>query len=75
MPRARTDMRRIREVLRLRDEFGTSQRQIAVPAGCRATPCAITWSGCEPPGLRYADVLGWTDVELEERMIPPLCCP
>ncbi len=29
MPRARSDMRRIREVLRLRDEFGASQRQIA----------------------------------------------
>ena len=33
MPRERSDMRRIREVLRLRDEFGASVRRIA--AACR----------------------------------------
>lgn len=71
MPRARSDMRRIREVLRLRDEFGASQRQIA--DACRLPRSTVRdyLDRLRASGLRYADVLGWTDVELEERLFPP----
>ncbi|MCG5243538.1 helix-turn-helix domain-containing protein, partial [Azospirillum doebereinerae] len=71
MPRARSDMRRIREVLRLRDEFGASQRQIA--DACRLPRSTVRdyLDRLRAFGLRYADVLGWTDVELEERLFPP----
>lgn len=55
MPQARSDMRRIREVLRLRDEFGASQRQIA-------DACRLPWSTVRnylerlrASGLRYED--------------------
>lgn len=71
MPRARSDMRRIREVLRLRDEFGASQRQIA--DACRLPRSTVRdyLERLRAAGLRYADVLGWTDIELEARLFPP----
>jgi transposase len=64
-------MRRIREVLRLRDEFGFSQRQIA--DACRLPRSTVRdyLERLRMAGLRYEDVLGWTDIELEERLFPP----
>lgn len=64
-------MRRIREVLRLRDEFSASQRQIA--DACRLPRSTVRdyLERLRICDLRYEDVLGWTDVELEERLFPP----
>lgn len=64
-------MRRIREVLRLRDEFGFSQRQIA--GACRLPRSTVRdyLERLRAAGLRYEDVLSWTDIELEERLFPP----
>lgn len=64
-------MRRIREVLRLQDEFGASQRQIA--NACRLPRSTVRdyLERLRAAGLRYADVLGWTDIELEARLFPP----
>jgi hypothetical protein len=52
MPRERSDMRRIREVLRLCDEFGASVRRIA--AACRM-PRTLLW--CTEAGERSATLV------------------
>ena len=71
MPRERSDMRRIREVLRLRDEFGASVRR---RAGCRARRCATICAGSRAE-LRFGDVREWSDAELERRLFPPPAMP
>ncbi|MBP2233330.1 transposase [Azospirillum agricola] len=55
----------------MRDEFGASQRQIA--DACRLPRSTVRdyLERLRASGLRYADVLGWTDIELEERLFPP----
>ncbi len=72
MPRARSDMWRIREVLRLPDKFGASQQQIADARRLPRSTVRDYLERLRASGLRYVDVLGWTNVELEERLFPPL---
>jgi hypothetical protein len=70
MPRERSDMRRIREVLRLREEFGASVRRIA--AACRAQRYLRRLESAE---LRFGAVREWSDAELERRLFPPPAMP
>lgn len=61
-------MRRIRELLRLRDEHGASQRQIV--AACRL-PRTTVWDylrRLKAAGLTYAAVADWSDDELEAQL-------
>jgi len=61
-------MRKIREVLRLRDEHGASQRQIV--AACRLPRSTVRdyLRRLQAAGLTHAAVATWTDGELEARL-------
>ena len=71
MPRGRSDMRRIREVLRLRDEFGASVRRIAAACRMPRTTVRDYLRRLESADLRFGDVKEWSDEELERRLFPP----
>jgi DNA-directed RNA polymerase specialized sigma24 family protein len=49
-------MRRIREVLRLRDEFGASQREIAQACRMPRTTVRAYLARADAAGLRHQDV-------------------
>ena len=68
MPRERSDMRRIREVLRLRDEFGASVRRIAAACRMPRTTVRDYLRRLESAELRFGDVREWSDAELERRL-------
>src|SRR3954463_16412994 len=70
MPRERSDMRRIREVLRLRDEFGSSARQIGAACRMPRTTVREYLRRICAAGLRFAEVRDWSDVKLEQRLFP-----
>ena len=64
-------MRRIREVLRLRDEFGASVRRIAAACRMPRTTVRDYLRRLESADLRFGDVKEWSDEELERRLFPP----
>jgi len=63
-------MRRIREVLRLRDEFGASVRRIAAACRMPRTTVRDYPRRLESAELRFGDVREWSDAELERRLFP-----
>ncbi len=71
MPRGRSDMRRIREVLRLRDEFGASVRQIATACRMPRTTVRDYLRRLKAAELGFGDVREWSDADLEQRLFPP----
>src|SRR5688572_14880445 len=71
MPRERSDMRRIREVLRLRDELGASVRRIAAACRMPRTTVRDYLRRLEGAELCFGDVREWSDAELERRLFPP----
>ena len=75
MPRERSDMRRIREVLRLRDEFGAACGGSRRRAGCRARRCATICAGSRARNCALATSREWSDAELERRLFPPPAAP
>src|SRR3954465_2260925 len=75
MPRERSDMRRIREVLRLRDEFGASVRRIAAACRMPRTPVRAYLRRLKAAELRFGDVGEWSDAELERRLFAPPAMP
>jgi transposase len=75
MPRERSDMRRIREVLRLRDEFGASVRRIVAACRMPRTTVRDYLRRLESAELRFGDVREWSDAELERRLFPPPTAP
>jgi transposase len=75
MPRERSDMRRIREVLRLRDEFGASVRRIAAACRMPRTTGRDYLRRLESAELRFGAVREWSDAELERRLFPPPAMP
>jgi hypothetical protein len=75
MPRERSDMRRIREVLRLRDEFGASVRRIAAACRMPRTTVRDYLRRLESAELRFGEVKEWSDAELERRLFPPPAAP
>jgi len=64
-------MRRIREVLRLHDQFGATQRQIA--AACRLPRSTVRdyLRRIQAAGLHFEQVRTWSDAEIEQRLFPP----
>ena len=68
MPRERSDMRRIREVLRLRDEFGSSARRIGTACRMPRTTVREYLRRIAAADLNFAEVRDWSDAELEQRL-------
>lgn len=70
MPRERTSMRKIREVLRLKWKLGLSHRQVrrSVQIG-HGTVCDYL-QRAKVEGLSWEQVEGFEDAELEERLFP-----
>jgi hypothetical protein len=65
MPKPRSDIRKIREVLRLRDEHGASQRQIVAACRLPRTTVRDYLRRAKAAGLTYAAVADWSDDALE----------
>lgn len=70
MPKARTSMRRIREVLRLKWSLGLSQRQIAAAARLGVGTVCEYLRRARELELSWAAVEALSETELEERMFP-----
>lgn len=61
-------MRKIREVLRLRDEHGASQRRIVAACRLPRTTVRDYLRRLQAAGLTYAAVADWSDDELEAQL-------
>jgi transposase len=65
MPRKRSDMRRVKEVLRLAHELGYSLRQIAESVRLGRTSVRDYLARADAAGVRYEDVAGKGEAEIE----------
>ena len=65
MPRERSDMRRVKELLRLAHELGYSKRQIALSIRMPKTTVGDYLARADAAGLRYADVAGMSEEAVE----------
>src|ERR687890_1936539 len=65
MPRERSDMRRVKELLRLAHELGYSKLQIALSIRMPKTTVVDYLARAEAAGLRYADVAGMSEEVVE----------
>jgi hypothetical protein len=75
MPRERSDMRRVKELLRLAHELGYSKRQIALSIRMPKTTVSDYLARAAAAGLRYAEVAGMSEEAVEallfQRAEPP----
>ena len=75
MPRERSDMRRVKELLRLAHELGYSKRQIAQSIRMPKTTVSDYLARAAAAGVRYADVAGMSEEAVEallfQRAEPP----
>ena len=65
MPQERSDMRRVKEVLRLAHELGYSNRQIQESVRMGRTSVGEYLARAREAGVRYADVAGMGEAEVE----------
>jgi len=65
MPQERSDMRRVKEVLRLAHELGYSNRQIQESVRMGRTSVGVYLARARDAGVRYADVAGMGEAEVE----------
>ena len=65
MPQERSDMRRVKEVLRLAHELGYSNRQIQELVRMGRTSVGEYLARAREAGVRYADVAGMGKAEVE----------
>ncbi len=65
MPRERSDMRRVKEVLRLAHELGYSLRQTSRSVRLSSTSVRNYLARAEAAGVRYEDIAGRCEVEIE----------
>ena len=72
MPRTRTSMRKIREVLRLKYACGLTNRQIAKTRAMGRTAVADYLRRAHNAGLGWPLPEGLDDAELEQRLFPPV---
>src|SRR6185295_11649722 len=68
MPRERSDMRRVKELLRLAHELGYSKRQIAQSIRMPKTTVGDYLTRAEAAGIRYGDVAGMSEEAVEARL-------
>ncbi len=71
MPRVRTSMRQIREVLRLKWELGLSHRQVSRSVRISHGTVCDYLERARRGGLSWEKVKALGDAELEERLFPP----
>jgi len=71
MPRTRTEMRRIREVLRLKFELRLSDTQVAISAGIARSTVQDYLRRIVATGLNSEQLLALDDVALDQRLFPP----
>jgi transposase len=65
MPRKRSDMRRVKEVLRLAHELGYSLRQVAESVRLGRTSVRDYLARADAAGVRYEDVADTSEAEIE----------
>jgi len=65
MPQKRSDMRRVKEVLRLAHELGYSLRQIGESVRLGRTTVGDYLARAEAAGVRYEDIAGKGEAEIE----------
>ena len=75
MPRERSDMRRVKELLRLAHELGYSKRQIAQSIRMPKTTVNDYLARAEAAGLRYADVAGMSEEAVRRCCFSGPNCP
>jgi transposase len=71
MARKRSDMRRVKEVLRLAHELGYSLRQISRSVRLSATSVSNYLARAEAAGVRYEDIVGRCEAEIEALLFKP----
>ena len=71
MPRSRSSMRQIREVLRQKWELGFSARRIARSCGLSRSTVSNYLRRAEAGGLTWSAVTRLDDTQLERRLFPP----
>ena len=71
MPRTRTQMRRIREVLRLKFNLGLSDSQVASGAGIARATVQDYLRRIAATGLDHEQLLALGDEALDQRLFPP----
>jgi transposase len=72
MPREKTPMRQVREVLRLKFDQKLAHRDIARSCGISATAVRSYFKRFEFSRLSWPLADEWTDEKLEEKLFPPL---
>ncbi len=75
MPRGRSDMKRVKEVLRLAHELGCSNRQIQDSVRLGRTTVSTYLARARNAGVRYADVAEMSEATLEGRCLRALSRP
>ena len=70
MPRTRTEMRRIREVLRLKFELHFNDTQVACGAGIARATVQDYLRRITASGLSYEQLTALDDAALEQRLFP-----
>jgi transposase len=71
MPRTRTEMRRIREVLRLKFELRFNDAQVARGAGIARATVQDYLRRITATGLSYEQLIALDDERLDQRLFPP----
>ena len=71
MPRTRTEMRRIREVLRLKFHLGLNDSQVSRSTGIARSTVQDYLQRISGTGLDYEQLLALDDAALEQRLFPP----
>ena len=71
MPRTRTQMRRIREVLRLKYHLGLSDVRVALGAGVARATVQDYLRRIAATGLGHEALLALDDKALDEKLFPP----
>ena len=71
MPRTRTQMRRIREVLRLKFQLGLNDSQVASSAGIARSTVQDYLRRTAVTGLDHDQLIALSDEALEQRLFPP----
>lgn len=71
MPRTRTAMRRIREVLRLKFQLGLNDTQVASGAGIARATVQDHLRRIAASGMNHEQLLALGEAALEQRLFPP----
>ncbi|MCC6129841.1 MAG: hypothetical protein IT186_07920 [Acidobacteria bacterium] len=68
MPNERLSMRKVREILRRKQELGLSHREVAEGLGVSVGVVSKVVNRCKLAGLTWSDVAGMADEEVDVRL-------